>query len=68
MSSKPQRVCSVKGCDKPAVRSISATEAMNAGLDVEAKRGRIYLCKEHYKVYKKATKVRKQLEKWRLMG
>jgi len=32
-------------------------------LDVEGKRA--YLCKDHYKEYKKGSKKDKQIEKWR---
>jgi hypothetical protein len=31
-------------------------------------RGRVYLCKDHYKEFKKETKKEKKLEKWRHMG
>lgn len=54
--------CSV--CGKEAIRSLSADKVKAAGLRVgDAKRA--YLCKEHYKEYKKKTKKDKQLEKWR---
>jgi len=36
----------------------------SAGLKVGNEK-RAYLCKEHYKEYKKKTKKDKQLEKWR---
>lgn len=54
--------CSV--CGKEAVRSLSADKVRAAGLKVGNER-RAYLCKEHYKEYKKKTKREKQLEKWR---
>ncbi len=56
--------CSVKGCNNPAVRSIAAAKATSAGLNVGSGR-RAYLCKEHYREYKKKTKKEKKLEKWR---
>jgi len=56
--------CSVVGCENPAVRSIAASKAKAAGLRVGSER-RAYLCKEHYKEYKKETKKDKLLEKWR---
>jgi hypothetical protein len=37
----------------------------SAGLNVGSSQRRAYLCKEHYKEYKKKTKKDKQLEKWR---
>lgn len=56
--------CSVSGCDKSAVRSLSAAKVNSAGLDVGSGK-RAYLCKEHYKEYKKRTKKEKMIEKWR---
>jgi hypothetical protein len=54
----------VPGCSGDAVRSLSAEKVKTAGLKVSSER-RAYLCKEHYKEYKKKTKKDKQLEKWR---
>ena len=56
--------CSVVGCDKEAVRSLSREKVSAAGLKVDGTR-RSYLCKDHYKEYKKETKKDKMLEKWR---
>ncbi len=56
--------CSVVGCDKEAIRSLSREKVSAAGLKVEGTR-RSYLCKDHYKEYKKETKKDKMLEKWR---
>jgi hypothetical protein len=56
--------CSVTGCGKDAVRSISADKVKTAGLRIGDEK-RSYLCKEHYKEYKKKTKKEKQVEKWR---
>jgi thymidine kinase len=55
--------CSV--CGKEAVRSLSADKVKAAGLRIGGSEKRAYLCKEHYKEYKKKTKKDKQLEKWR---
>jgi len=55
--------CSVAGCGKNAVRSISIEDAKAAGLEVEGRRA--YLCEEHYKAVKKSRKKDKQLQKWR---
>lgn len=56
--------CTVTGCGKDAVRSIATDKASAAGLDVgHAKRA--YLCKEHYKQFKKGSKKDRMLEKWR---
>ena len=56
--------CSVTNCKKDAVRSIAAAKVIAAGLKVDIER-RAYLCKDHYKEYKKATKKDRTLEKWR---
>lgn len=56
--------CSVEGCERKAARSLSADKVTAAGLKVQVAR-RAYLCKDHYKEFKKATKKDKMLEKWR---
>ena len=57
--------CSVSGCGKEAVRSLSTGKAKSAGLNVSSNEKRVYVCKEHYKEYKKKTKKDKILDKWR---
>jgi hypothetical protein len=57
--------CVVVGCGRDAERSISMDKAKAAGLRVASSEKRAYLCKEHYKEYKKKTKKDKTLEKWR---
>jgi hypothetical protein len=59
--------CSVVGCSKEAVRSLSTQKIKSAGFDVSGGR-RAYLCKDHYKEYKKKTRKERQLEKWRYRG
>ncbi len=59
--------CTVSGCGKEAVRSISAEKVKTAGLRVGNEK-RAYLCKDHYKEFKKKTKKDKQLERWRYQG
>jgi hypothetical protein len=56
--------CNVSGCGRDAIRSLSGEKVKAAGLRIGSER-RAYLCKEHYKEYKKRTKKDKQLEKWR---
>jgi thymidine kinase len=60
--------CSVSGCSKEAMRSLSLEKVKSAGLNVGSSERRAYLCKEHYKEYKKKTKKDKQIEKWRYSG
>ncbi len=59
--------CSVRGCEAHAVKSVSLKDfkSVDTGLDVEAEGRRVYLCKEHYKIYKKLAKKVKRLERWR---
>ncbi len=59
--------CSVAGCGKEAVRSLPNDKVSAAGLKVGEER-RSYLCKEHYKEFKRQTKKEKMLEKWRYKG
>jgi len=58
--------CSVRGCDLPVKRSMSA-EAVHAkvpGLQFKGKDPRrVRLCKEHYKEYKKATREDRKLDR-----
>jgi hypothetical protein len=56
--------CSVVGCNKEAMKSLATEKVAKTGLKVGNGR-RSYLCKEHYKEYKKATKNDKKLQKWR---
>jgi hypothetical protein len=52
-------------CSGPAVRSLSASEASKY-FEVEAEaRGRVYLCKRHYKEYKKRSEEVRELERLR---
>ncbi len=59
--------CSVEGCDAPAARSVSVSRItkLNLSFKIKGSRGRAYLCKEHYKEFKKAEKKIKRIEKKR---
>ncbi len=57
--------CSVSGCGREAVRSLSSDKVKAAGLNVSSGEKRAYICKEHYKEYKKKTKKDKTIDKWR---
>jgi len=57
--------CNVSGCGNEAARSISVDKVKAAGLSVSSKENRAYICKEHYKEYKKKSKKDKTLDKWR---
>jgi hypothetical protein len=56
--------CSVKGCSAEALRSLDIGKVKQAGLDAEGAR-RAYLCKDHYKEFKKGNKKNAQIERWR---
>jgi thymidine kinase len=57
--------CSVSGCSREATRSISTDKVKSAGLKVGSSEKRAYLCREHYKEFKKKTKKDKMIDKWR---
>jgi hypothetical protein len=57
--------CSVSGCGREAVRSVSTGKVKSAGLNVSSNEKRVYLCREHYKDFKKKTKKDKTIDKWR---
>ena len=57
--------CDVSGCSNNAERSLSRTEMGNSGLNVSGDGRRVYLCHEHYKQWKKATKKSRTLERSR---
>jgi len=56
--------CSVTGCSNDAIRSLPVDKVKTTQLKVGDVR-RAYLCKEHYKEFKKETKKDRTLEKWR---
>lgn len=69
---KQSKVCEVVGCKKDAERSVPVSKLKGAvgnklPLKVEKGEGRVHLCKDHYKVYKKATKKERKLDSlaWR---
>lgn len=56
--------CSVVGCSSDAIRSISTDKVSRAGLNIGNAR-RAFLCKAHYKEFKKLTRKDRQIDKWR---
>lgn len=59
-------LCSVKGCNEPSKRSLSARAVTKALSDLKFKTKdprKVRLCKEHYKDYKKATREERKLER-----
>jgi len=57
--------CSVTGCRNQAERSISRSDTGGSGLSLGGEGRRVYLCRDHYKVWKKATKKSRDLERSR---
>ena len=58
--------CSIDGCDKLAVRSLSTERVIKTGLKVGETR-KTYLCRDHYKEFKRNSIVKnqKRMDKWR---
>ena len=58
--------CSVQGCEEKGERSITSSKAqMASDLDLDITNKRAYLCKFHYKEWKKATKGERDNERAR---
>ena len=57
--------CSVQGCEQSAQRSMSGSKARMASDLVVNSDKRVYLCKTHYKEWKKATKDDRENERAR---
>jgi hypothetical protein len=55
--------CSVPGCENPAERSLSLTEARKAFETLPEKGRRAPLCRSHYKEWKKRTKLTRKLDR-----
>ncbi len=55
--------CLVPGCEQPAVRHLSLTEARRAFEGLPEKGRRAPLCRTHYKAWKKATRGARQLDR-----
>jgi len=58
--------CSIQGCDQTAQRSMSGSKAsMALDMDLDSSSKRIYLCKTHYREWKKASKNERENERAR---
>ena len=57
--------CEVEGCGNKAQRSLSRSELGSSGLKVGGDGRRVYLCHDHYKEWKKATRQSRTLERAR---
>lgn len=59
------KTCSVKRCGNPSVKTVAVEKLKEVSLDVESKGRKVYLCKKHYKEYKRARRKIERLERWR---
>jgi hypothetical protein len=57
--------CDVKACSNTAERSLSREQLGASGLSVAGDGRRVYLCHDHYKIWKKTMKKDKSLERAR---
>jgi len=58
-----KKTCDVKDCEEKKKQSVPAEKAKKkAGLDIETDGTKAYLCKKHWKDYKKATKEERELK------
>ena len=58
--------CSIQACSEQAEKSMSESKGRMANdLDISSNTKRIYLCKNHYKDWKKATKEDRETERAR---
>ncbi|MFQ6107627.1 MAG: hypothetical protein ACE5QF_08615 [Thermoplasmata archaeon] len=62
---KEAETCEISGCGEEAARSIPTGKLKGAlpDVSVEKERGRVHICKKHYRKYKKATKQDRELER-----
>ncbi|RLE81952.1 MAG: hypothetical protein DRJ51_02730 [Thermoprotei archaeon] len=65
---KDVRKCTVKGCEKEAYRSIAYGDFVKVKTELDAIpiANKVYLCKEHYKKYKRHVRKLKKFDKWRV--
>ncbi len=56
-------ICDVEGCSNPAERSFNIKQVSKSKLSLKDPDARqIHLCKEHYREFKKETKVDRSLD------
>ncbi len=57
-----EKSCSVPGCSEASFKTVPGGLAHKAFSSIDAK-GKVHLCKNHYKEYKKATKKDREMER-----
>lgn len=61
---KKDDTCDVKGCDNEKKKSVSPGKVTKkTDLEIETTGHNAYLCKEHWKDYKKATKDEREMKR-----
>ena len=59
------KICSVRKCNEIAIKTVSTANLDGVKLDIEIAGRKIYLCRKHYKEYKKQRRKIEKLERWR---
>jgi hypothetical protein len=57
--------CSVTGCKNSSERSVGRDQLVGSGLTAGGEGRRVYLCHDHYKAWKKATKKDRDMQRAR---
>ena len=57
-----EKKCEVPGCTNDSFQTVPADLAHKAFPSIEGK-GKVHLCRDHYKEYKKATKKERELKR-----
>ncbi|MDA4117297.1 MAG: hypothetical protein OK455_03025 [Thaumarchaeota archaeon] len=57
--------CSITGCKNKGERSMGRDQLVGSGLAAAGDAKRVYLCHEHYKVWKKSTKKEREMQRAR---
>ncbi len=61
-SKRRNKTCDVKGCDEDKKQSVPVGKvSKKTDLEIEASGRNAYLCKKHWKKYKKATKEEREM-------
>ena len=55
--------CEIEGCPADSERSVSAKKVADSGLEISKRSGKVHLCKDHYKEFKKKTKKDRELQR-----
>ncbi|MFA6710044.1 MAG: hypothetical protein WC067_02105 [Candidatus Methanomethylophilaceae archaeon] len=52
-----EKICDIKGCEKPAERSLNIKKVKETSLELKDDSCRqVHMCKDHYRIFKKETK------------